>query len=147
MYNCTILQTIKNICILHSIHYSWTESLDISTRNSETILNFKLKQYVSLNKIKILLYLSCGSRRLNVLLTLLRCFISFLNKNTFRVNIIYICSCQLERDSYNYFLECHWYTYLKIWESPPPPPQKKKKKKKTMDSRSNGNSWSERTSF
>ena len=57
-------------------------------------------------------YFSYGSRKLNVILTQLRCLASFLNYDLFRVNIISDPSCRCGapiENTFHYFFECPLY--------------------------------------
>ena len=89
-------------------------ALDPSVRNIDTASKFKnaLKREASKNKPKVPTYYSTGPRRLNVLLTQLRCNASFLNWDLSRVNIINDSSCQCgfsREDSHHYFFDCPIY--------------------------------------
>ena len=54
-----------------------------------------------------------GPRKLNIILTQLRCFASFLNYDLFQVNIVSDPSCRCganREDSYHFFFDCSHYS-------------------------------------
>jgi hypothetical protein len=59
-----------------------------------------------------------GPRKLNIILTMLRCFASFLNYDLLQVNTRIVsypsCRCGANReDSYHFFFECSHYTNMR----------------------------------
>jgi hypothetical protein len=84
-------------------------SLDPSIRNVDSIAKFKTE----LRKRKVI-----GPRKLNIILTQLRCFASFLNYDLFQVNIVSDPSCRCGancEDSYHFLFDCsHYSNCLKI---------------------------------
>ena len=57
-----------------------------------------------------------GPRKLNIILTQLRCFTSFLNYDLFQVNIVSYPSCRCganREDSYNFFFDCSHYSNIR----------------------------------
>jgi hypothetical protein len=52
-----------------------------------------------------------GPWKLNIILTQLRCFVSFSNYDLFQVNIVSDPSCR--EDSYHFFFDCSYYTNMK----------------------------------
>ena len=105
--------TITNDSFIPSTIRKWN-SLDPSTRKTESISKFK-------NEIKRLdthiqhvpSYYAYGPRKLNMILTQIRCCGSFLNSDLFRVKIVSSPSCnrcgaRLE-NAYHYFFECRAY--------------------------------------
>ena len=57
-----------------------------------------------------------GSRKLNVILTQLRCSASFLNNDLFKSNIVSSpnCACDVSReDAFHFFFECSKYTDIR----------------------------------
>jgi hypothetical protein len=48
---------------------------------------------------------------LNIILTQLRCFVSFSNYDLFQINIVSDPSCR--EDSYHFFFDCSYYTNMK----------------------------------
>ena len=57
-----------------------------------------------------------GPRKLNIALTQLRCFASFLNYDLFQVNIVSEPSCRCganREDSYHFFFDCSHYANMR----------------------------------
>ena len=57
-----------------------------------------------------------GPRKLNIILTQLRCFASFLNYDLFQVNIVSDPSCRCganREDSYHFFFDCSHYSNIR----------------------------------
>ena len=83
--------------------------LDLTVRNTDTLAKFKseLRNTVTVNKPP--LHYSYGPRKLNILLTQLRCSASFLNYDLYRVNIITdpFCQCgESIEDTHHFFFGC-----------------------------------------
>lgn len=111
---CRLTLTIESF--IPSTIRQWN-NLDLSIRNAESTQRFKndLKKLNSMN-LSIPKHYSFGPRKLNIILTQLRCSASFLNYDLYRVNIISdpSCVCGHEReDSYHYFFQCPIYTNLR----------------------------------
>jgi hypothetical protein len=82
-------------------------SLDPSIRNVDSIAKFKTE----LRKRKVI-----GPRKLNIILTQLRCFASFLNYDLFQVNIVSDPSCRCGancEDSYHFLFDCSHYSNIR----------------------------------
>lgn len=92
--------------------------LDRTTREQRSSFKFKtelLRQVPSNNKPKPSYYLY-GPRKLNIILTQLRCSASFLNADLFKVNIISNPQCRcgaVSEDVYHYFMKCPIYTDIR----------------------------------
>ena len=89
------------------------DKLDPKIRSVDSISKFKreLKNDSLLCKIETF-YLN-GQRKLNIILTQLRCSASFLNNDQFRANTINDPSCHCGSDIgdvYHYFFVCSKYT-------------------------------------
>lgn len=94
---------------------SWN-NLDTSIRNVDSISKFKNELKNKVDTCKVPYYYGTGQRKLNIILTQLRCYASFLNYDLFRVNIISspVCSCGAHReDSYHFFFDCPNYTQIR----------------------------------
>lgn len=99
-------------------------NLDDSTRDVESINKFKteLKNRYPQSNIFVPKQYEFGNRKLNIILTQLRCFASSLNYDLYRVNIISdpSCRCGVNReDSYHFFFKCILYSDIrnKMFES------------------------------
>ena len=93
-------------------------SLELSTRNINSISKFKSElKKPNLANVSVPTYYSFGPRKLNIILTQLRCSASFLNHDLHRVNIVSdpSCSCGHEReDAYHFLLQCPRYINLRL---------------------------------
>ena len=90
---------------------SWNE-LPPATRNIESISKFKKEVKNFSQKVIVPEQFLIGPRKLNIILTQLRCSASFLNSDLHRVNIINSPSCRCGfafETSYHYFFECSLY--------------------------------------
>ena len=106
--------SLTNESFIPSTIREWNK-LDHSIRNLDTLSKFKsvLKRK---NNQNIPLYYSYGPRKLNIILTQLRCQASFLNHDLHRVNIITDSSCRcgnVRETRLHYFLECPQYVILR----------------------------------
>ncbi len=84
-------------------------NLDRSIRQFERISEFKTALVNRDNRKKIPSHYYFGPRKLNIILTQLRCSASFLNYDLFRVNIIQSATCQCGyacENASHYFLQC-----------------------------------------
>ena len=89
-------------------------SLDQSIRNADSVSSFKteLKKLDHLNAKPVPTHYFYGPRKLNIILTQLRCSASFLNYDLTRVNILSDPSCRCGaaiEDKKHYLLECSLY--------------------------------------
>lgn len=87
--------------------------LDVSLRNVDSLAKFKTR--IKPNKVnahRVPLFYTSGPRKINIILTQLRCSASFLNYDLHKVNIIadpYCrCGCGIE-DANHFFLICPLY--------------------------------------
>ena len=92
--------------------------LDLSVRNLDSVTKFKnaLRRKDVSNIEKVPRHYFYGPRKLNVILTQLRCSASFLNKDLYRVNILSNPSCSCgspQEDAYHYFFVCTRYSNLR----------------------------------
>ena len=69
-------------------------SLDPSLRNVDSIAKFKAELRKRKDISQVLKHYEIGPRKLNIILTQLRCFASFLNYDLFQVNIVSDPSCR-----------------------------------------------------
>ena len=84
-----------------------------ATRNIESSFQFKKEVKNFSQKVIVPEQFLIGPRKLNIILTQLRCSASFLNSDLYRVNIIRNPSCQCGfefESSYHYFFECSLYS-------------------------------------
>ena len=93
-------------------------NLNQSLRSVSSIGKFKteLKKLDGFNKHPVPKYFSYGPRKLNVILTQLRCSASFLNFDLYRVNILSDPSCQCGadiEDARHFLLECPRYVNIR----------------------------------
>ena len=90
--------------------------LDLSLRNVDSIFKFK-SELKNLNPHRrVPKHYEYGHRKLNIVLTQLRCSASTLNYDLYRVNILSdpSCRCGSDReDSNHYFLECSKYANIR----------------------------------
>jgi hypothetical protein len=98
-----------------SIIRQWN-SLDQSLRNVNSIAKFKaeLRKLKDINQVPK--HYEIGPRKLNIILTQLRCFASFLNYDLFQVNIVSEPSCRCganREDSYHFFFDCSHYSNIR----------------------------------
>jgi hypothetical protein len=87
-------------------------SLNLSVRNLDTLSKFK-KAIRSSISMPIPRYYSYGSRKLNIILTQLRCNASFLNYDLCKVKILSNASCNCGapcENSHHFFFDCDKYT-------------------------------------
>jgi hypothetical protein len=76
--------------------------------------NLKLNQ--ENGKILVPKHYEIGPRKLNIILSQLRCFASFLNDDLFQVNLVSDPSCRCganSGDSYHFFFDCSHYTNMR----------------------------------
>ena len=109
---------LSNTCdsFIPSTIRQWN-SLNPSLRNVECIAKFKIK----LRKQKeirqeIPKHYENGPRKLNIAITQLRCFASFLNYNMFQVNIVSEPSCRCganREDSHHFVFDCYHYANMR----------------------------------
>ena len=91
-------------------------SLDLAIRNLNSVSKFKSETKRNSKNLPIPIYYSYGPRKLNIILTQLRCSASFLNDDLYRVNIVSdpSCSCGHRReDPYHFFFQCTKYINLR----------------------------------
>ena len=93
-------------------------NLNQSLRSVSSIdkFNTELKKLDGFNKHPVPKYFSYGPRKLNVILTQLRCSASFLNFDLYRVNILSDPSCQCGadiEDARHFPLECPRYVNIR----------------------------------
>ena len=85
-----------------------------TVRNLDTASKFKRALLSNANEINIVpKHFQYGPRKLNVILTQLRCSASFLNNDLYKSNILSSpnCACGVHReDAYHFFFECSKYT-------------------------------------
>ena len=91
--------------------------LENSVRNLDTPLKFKRALLNNANEINIVpKHFMYGPRKINVILTQLQCYASFLNNDWFRSNIVscpnYACGVPRE-DAFHFFFECSKYTDIR----------------------------------
>ena len=91
--------------------------LENSVRKLYSPLKFKRVLLNNANEINIIPkhFMYC-SRKLNVILTQLRCSASFLNNDLYKSNILSSpkCACGVPRqDAYHFFFECSKYTDIR----------------------------------
>jgi hypothetical protein len=109
--------SITNDSYIPSTIRQWN-NLDLSIRNDGSMPHFKseLRKLSNSYSVNIPKYYSYGPRKLNIVLTQLRCSATFLNYDLFKVNIISnpSCSCgAIREDSYHYFFECPLYNGIR----------------------------------
>jgi hypothetical protein len=109
------LSSTNSLFIISSVR-EWNK-LDNSVRNLDTPLKFKRALLSKRNEINIVpKHFMYGSRKLNVILTQLRCSTSFLNNDWFKSNIVSSpnCACIVAReDAFHFFFECSKYTDIR----------------------------------
>ena len=107
-------------CRLSNTYYSFIpstirqwNSLDPPIRNVDYIAKFKTELRKRKDISQVPKHYEIGPRKLNIILTQLRCFASFLNYDLFQVNIVsdtsYRCGANRE-DSYHFFVDCSHYS-------------------------------------
>ena len=87
-------------------------NLNLSVRNLDTLSKFK-KAISSSISMPIPRHYSYGPRKLNIILTQLRCNASFQNYNLCKVNILSNASCNCGapcENSHHFFFDCDKYT-------------------------------------
>ena len=93
-------------------------SLGPDIRNADSISKFKneLKNRISVDPVPK--HFAYGPRKLNIVLTQIRCQASFLNHDLFRVNIVASPSCNKcgsdIENAYHYFFECAYYAQIRV---------------------------------
>ena len=105
------LSVTNNSFIPNTIRH-WN-NLDTSIRNSPTIREFKnaLKE-TGLTNGDVPRHFSYGPRKLNIILTQLRCSASFLNNDLYKANLVPSPSCRCGfpiEDANHFFLVCPLY--------------------------------------
>ena len=91
-------------------------SLNPSLRNMESIAKFKTELRKQKDNRQVPKHFEIGPRKLNIALTQLRCFASFLNYDLFQVNIVSDPSCRCganREDSYHFFFDCSHYANMR----------------------------------
>ena len=82
----------------------------------ESIAKFKTELRKQKDIRQVPKHYEIGPRKLNIALTQLRCFASFLNYDLFQVNIVSDPSCRCganREDSYNFFFDCSHYANMR----------------------------------
>ena len=105
--------SVTNESFIPSTIRDWNK-LDHEIRNLDSVS--KLKQILKKPKHVSHVFHTHGPRKLNVILTQLRCAASFLNYDLFKVNIASdpACICGSPReDAYHYFFECDRYSGIR----------------------------------
>ena len=91
-------------------------SLNPSLRNTGSIAKFKTELRKQKDIRQVPKHFEIGPRKLNIALTQLRCFASFLNYDLFQVNIVSDPSCRCganREDSYHFFFDCSHYANMR----------------------------------
>ena len=91
-------------------------SLDPSVRNVDYIAKFQTELRKRKDISQVPKHYEIGPRKLNNILTQLRCFASFFKNDLFQVNIVSdpSCHCGANReDSYHFFLDCFHYSNIR----------------------------------
>ena len=91
-------------------------SLNPFLRNMESIAKFKTELRKQKDNRQVPKHFEIGPRQLNIALTQLRCFASFLNYDLFQVNIVSDPSCRCganREDSYHFFFDCSHYANMR----------------------------------
>ena len=91
-------------------------SLNPSLRNMESIAKFKTELRKQKDNRQVPKHFEIGPRKLNIALTQLRCFASFLNYDLYQVNIVSDPSCRCganREDSYHFFFDCSHYANMR----------------------------------
>ena len=114
---------IMPFCRLSNIYDSFIpstirqwNSLDPSLRNVDSIAKFKAELRKRKDSSQVPKHYEIGPRKLNNILTQLRCFASFLNYDLFKVNIVSDPSCRCganREDSYHFFFDCSHYSNIR----------------------------------
>ena len=93
-------------------------NLNPTIRNIESISKFKRElKRANAPDIPVPKYYSYGPRKLNIILTQIRCCASFLNYDLHKVNIVSnpFCHCGSDiENAYHYFFECNTYTNIRL---------------------------------
>ena len=82
----------------------------------DSIAKFKAELRKRKNISQVPKHYEIGPRKLNIILTQLRCFASFLNYDLFQVNIVSNPSCRCganREDSYHFFFDCSHYSNIR----------------------------------
>ena len=88
----------------------------IKARNVDFIAKVKTELRKRKNISQVPKHYEIGPRKLNIVLTWLRCFASFLNYDLFQVNIVSDPSCRCganHEDSYHFFFDCSHYSNIR----------------------------------
>jgi hypothetical protein len=105
-----------NLSFIPSSVREWNK-LEKSVRNLDTPLKFKRALLYNANEINIVpKHFMYGPRKLNVILTQLRCSAFFLNNDLFKSNIVSSpnCACGVpQEDAFHFFFECSKYTDIR----------------------------------
>ena len=91
-------------------------SLDPSLRNVDSIVKLKAELRKRKDLSQVPKHYEIGPRKLNIILTQLRCSASFLNYDLFQVNIVSDPSCRCganREDSYHFFFDCSHYSNIR----------------------------------
>jgi hypothetical protein len=100
--------------VIRSTIRQWN-SLTPSLRNVESIAKFKTELRKQKYNRQVPKHIEIGHRKLNITLTRLRCFASFLSYDLFQVNIVSDPSCRCganHEDSYHFF-DCSHYANMR----------------------------------
>ena len=106
---------LSNTSFIPSTIRQWN-SLDPSLRNVDAIAKFKVELRKRKDISQVPKHYEIGPRKLNIILTQLRCFASFLNYDLFQVNIVSDPSCRCganREDSYHFFFDCSHYSNIR----------------------------------
>jgi hypothetical protein len=90
--------------------------LDPSLRNVDSIAKFKAELRKPKDISQVPKHYEIGPRKLNIILTQLRCFALFFNYDLFQVNIVLDPSCRCganREDSYHFFFDCSHYSNIR----------------------------------
>ena len=114
------LQNIEYLWLIYSLNYILyiTYILDPSLGNVDSIAKFKTELRKRKDISKVPKHYEIGPRKLNIILTQLRYFASFLKYDLFQVNIPVVsnpsCRCGVNReDSYHFFFDCSHYSNMR----------------------------------
>jgi len=117
--------SITNSSFIPSTVKEWNK-LDIAIRKLDSLSKFKnaLRINSQSNKTSVPQLYYYGPRKLNVILTQLRCRASFLNHDLYKVNILSspACSCGAPQEDTNHFFFC---LYQIFWNKKRSVPQQK----------------------
>jgi hypothetical protein len=109
--------SITNSSFIPSTVKDWNK-LDIAIRKLDSLSKFKnaIRLNSQSNKISVPTLYYYGPRKLNVILTQLRCTASFLNHDLYKVHILFspACSCSVpQEDANHFFFVCTNYSEIR----------------------------------